>query len=270
VDLRDSPWLSAPVGATTGIGPSFVADLARSEDLAVRNDPDGGLLPDFSVLAAPRFDPSAADGRVVDFYARTAAYELDSWAEWCGAFRPFGKLLAWVFSRRLQQLNVPLTGLDTSLGVTSEVLQLVDPQSSEHRYTVWLRRLVRTGNVLYAGCYSTARVPGQVGPCVRVAFPLPNGNAMVLMRPELSPDGSMSVISSGSKFGDPGFYFTVRAGPHSVWARYVRSLRESIRVYPAEEKTVRADHLLTLWRLPVLQLHYRLRRSGAGHPASPT
>jgi hypothetical protein len=41
---------------------------------------------------------------------------IDCWSEWSSIFRPFGRLLAIVFSRRLQQLNVPLTGLDTSLG----------------------------------------------------------------------------------------------------------------------------------------------------------
>jgi len=259
VDVREFPWLDGPVGATTGIAPTFIADLARSEQLAIRDTPDAGLIPDFGILAAADFHPDAADGHVIDFYAHTARYEMDSWAEWCGVFRPFGWLLARMFSRRLQQLNVPLTGLDTSRGVSSEVVQLVDPRTEKLQYTVWLRRLLHTGNVLYAGCYSVADVPGRVGSCVRVVFPLPNGNAMVLMRPELHADGSMSVVSSGQNFGDPGFYFTVRADAHHVWARYVPSLRESIHVYSAERGTVRADHALELWGLSVLRLHYRLR-----------
>jgi CRP-like cAMP-binding protein len=88
---------------------------------------------DFGALAARDFDPAGVHPAVADFYARTAAFELDSWAEWCGAFRPFGRLLARLFSRRLQQLNVPLSGLDTSRGVTSEVLQLVDPATGAVR-----------------------------------------------------------------------------------------------------------------------------------------
>jgi len=261
VDLRQASWLDGPVGATTGIGLDFVADLARSEGLVQSDGPDTGLLSDFTVLAAADFDPTAADAGVVDFYTRTSRYELDSWAEWSAAFRPFGGLVAVIFSRRLQQLNVPLTGLDTSRGVTSEVVQLVDPRTRALRYAVWLRRLVHTGNVLYAGCYSVAQIPSRAGPCVRVVFPLPNGNAMVLMRPELHADGSVSVVSSGHAFGDPGFYFTVRAGADQVWARYVRSVRESIHVYSAEPGTVRADHGLTLWGRPVLRLHYRLRKT---------
>jgi hypothetical protein len=48
-----------------------------------------------------------------------------------------------------------------------------------------------------------------------------------------------------------------------VWARYVRSMRETITVY-ADGGAVRADHVLTLWGLTFLRLHYRLRRVMSG------
>jgi hypothetical protein len=81
------------------------------------------------------------------------------------------------------------------------------------------------------------------------------------MRPEAHPDGSLSVVSAGRRFGDPGFYFTVHGRGGRVWARYVASLKESIRVYAAADGdgTVRADHVLTLWGATFLRLHYRLR-----------
>jgi hypothetical protein len=270
VRLADAPWLAGPTGSTRGIGRDVFDALARRDGLEIRRPPDGGLVADFGALAAPDFDPRAVDAAVVAFYSRTAAYELDSWAEWCGAFRPLGRLLAAVFSRRLQQLNVPLSGLDTSRGVTSEVLQLADPRTGEVRHTAWLRCLVASGHVLYAGVYSVAAVPRRRGACVKVVFPLPNGNAVVVMRPEADADGALSLVSGGARFGDPGFYFTVRAGPGAVWARYVASMRESIRVYAAEgaDGTVRADHVLTLWGLTFLRLHYRLRPTGGAVPAN--
>jgi len=40
---------------------------------------------------------------------------------------------------------------------------------------------------------------------------LPNGNAIVIMKPESHPDGSFSLTSTGEGFGDPGFYFVVHA-----------------------------------------------------------
>src|SRR5262249_44202799 len=156
-----------------------------------------------------------------NFYEQTAAYKLDAWSEWCGFFRPFGWLLAVLFSRRLQQLNVPLSGLDTSRGLSSEGLQFVDPTSGQLRHTAWFRRLQGSGNVLYAGFYSVCALPGRADPCVKVVFPLPNGNAIVIMRTESRPDGSFLVTSSGERFGEPGFYFTVHGESGAVWARYV-------------------------------------------------
>ena len=38
----------------------------------------------------------------------------------------------------------------------------------------------------------------------------------------------------GSRFGDPGFYFTVHGDSGTIWARPVRSLRESIDVWLKE------------------------------------
>lgn len=262
VELAQQPWLMGPVATARGIGPKFFEELAYREGLDLRrggpND-ERGLIADFDALASPDFSPNQVHPTVIDFYRRTSAYELDAWAEWCGVFRPFGRLLGKLFSRRLQQLNVPLSALDTSRGVTSEVVQLIDRSTGDTRHTAWVRELLGTGNVLYAGDYSLAVVPGRDGRCVKVVFPLPNGNAIVLMRPEAHADGSLSIVSAGKKFGDPGFYFTVRDRSGRVWARYVRAMQEWIRVFPAEGGDVRADHTLKLWGATFLRLHYRLR-----------
>jgi len=196
---------------------------------------------------------------VRQFYERTSEYELDVWSEWCGGFRPLGRALALLFSRRLQQLNVPLSALDSSKGMSSAVLSLRDPVSSSVVQTAWVRELHATKNTLYAGSYSVCRVPEYKLPCVKVVFPLPNGNAVVLMKAQADPDGSFSVTSAGTRFGDAGFYFVVHVKGGFAYARYVRSLKESIRVYPAESSTVRADHVLWLWGLRFLRLHYRMR-----------
>lgn len=149
--------------------------------------------------------------------------------------------------------------------MTSEVVSVIDPGSGRALFSGWTRQLVGTGHVIYAGAYSTCRVPNHSGPCVRVVFPLPNGNAIVIMRPIAREDGSLLLVSAGDGFGSPGFYFTVH-GKGVVWARYLRGLRESIHVFGSTED-VRADHVLTLFGATFLRLHYRLRRrtvSGTG------
>ena len=263
VDLREEEWLDGPMGQPAGIGKNYFVDLAAELGLDYRVACEGaGLLRDFQELNGPEFAASEINPSVVHFYEHTAGYAIDAWAEWCGVFRPFGALLALIFSRRLQQLNVPLSGLDTSRGVTNDVIILADPATGNVRYTAWLRELVGSHDVLYAGVYSTCSVPNRDVKCVKVVLPLPNGYAAVVLKPQLMDNGALLLASVGKCFGDPGFYFVTINADCSTSARYVRAMQESFYVYCAEESCVRADHVLKLFGLTFLRLHYRLRPPG--------
>jgi hypothetical protein len=240
----------------SGVGSVFFDEFAHGNGLVSR--PGTGLIRDLVALTGPDFSAEEVAPEVRSFYEQTASYELDAWSEWCGFFRPFGHVLAVLFSRRLQQLNVPLSSLDTSRGISSQIVDLVDPHNGQVRYTGWVRQLLGSQNVLYAGSYSTCVVPQFRGVCVKVVFPLPNGNAVVIMYPETGRDGSLSLTSAGAGFGSPGFYFTVRNG-NGTWAKYVSAMRETIRVYPSPDGQVQADHVLRFRGLTFLRLHYRLR-----------
>ena len=259
VALEDCSWLEGPVGDVDVIGTDFFERLADREGLTMVTDgPPRGLVENFGALAGPACDPSQVDARVAHFYEQTSEYEFDVWSEWRGGFRPFGNALAAIFSRRLQQLNVPLSPLDTSQGISTAVVRLVDSAGAV-KQTAWVREIVASKRTLYAGSYSLCRVPGFHGPCVKVAFPLPNGSANVIMRPESAPDGSFTLRSSGRSFGDPGFYFFVEAEQGWGWARYLKALKENIRVYVDPRDHLRADHNLRIWGATFLRLHYRMR-----------
>jgi hypothetical protein len=262
--IAENLWLDGPVGGTREIGLNFFQHYAASKGLDLVETGIRGLLPDFNALEADNPALATVAQPVKDFYEQTSRFDLDAWSEWCAAFRPFGFALSRIFSRRLQQLNVPLSPLDSAKGMTSRVLQMRDPHAGLVVQTAWVRALRATNNVLYAGSYSVCRIPGYPSPCVKVVFPLPNGNAVLLMKPLANPDGSFSVQSIGEKFGDPGFYFTVHAGDGTFWTRYLATMKEEIRVYAAEPGIVRADHTLWLWRQQFLRLHYRM------HIAPPT
>ncbi len=270
IEAGDHPWLAGPSAPPTGIDSSFFETWAATHGLTMRDGTGTrGILPDFSALRGATLQPEKVSPAVVAFYEQTSDFELDVWAEWRGCFRPFGRLLAWLFSRRLQQLNVPLSSLDTSRGMTNEVLQFCEPHTHELRQTAWLRRLRGSGHVIYAGFYSICRLPNHPDPCVKVVFPLPSGNAIVFMRTRCLADGSFELISSGEAFGDPGFYFTVHHRSGSSSARYLRSMRETIHVYPAENGSVRTDHRLRLWGMTFLDLHYRMQRTPASASSLP-
>lgn len=260
VSLAEHVWLDGPIAGPSGVGPSFFHDLGRAQGLRVLDSGrTRGLLRNLDQLRSAALDVDRIHPAVRAFYEQTSDYELDAWSEWRGAFRPFGRLLAILFSRRLQQLNVPLAPLDTSHGTTSEVLHLVDAHTGELQFAAWVRQLRRTGNVLYAGGYSTCRVPGFSGPCIKVVFPLPTGNGIVILKPSVDSEGALTMTSAGHAFGDPGFYFTVHRPGNRVWARYVPVLTEVIRVYPVPGEGVRADHILRYGGIVFLRLHYRLR-----------
>ncbi len=260
VTFAEHPWLDGPAGETRQIGREFFVEYAAHNNLAVVESGCRGLIQDFNGLNGASNNLGTVAEPIKDFYEHTSEYELDSWSEWCALFKPLGLALAIIFSRRLQQLNIPLSSLDSSAGMTSRVLQMRDPDSGRLVQTAWVRELHATQHVLYAGSYSICSIPGYPSPCVKVVFPLPNGNAIVLMKPEVHPDGSFSVTSAGKTFGDPGFYFTLHENGKLAWARYVKSLKETIHVYAvAQPGIVRADHILWIWGCKFLRLHYRMR-----------
>ena len=81
---------------------------------------------------------------VRDFYERTSEFDMDAWSQWCGPFRAVRtSALGLLFSRRLQQLNVPLSPLDAAKGIASSVVQMREPQSGSNLQTAWVQSVAR-------------------------------------------------------------------------------------------------------------------------------
>ncbi len=255
MDRGSVPWLDGPTGPPR-IGTEFHRAVAADAGLTLRTGQDLGLLPDCAALDCAGFDSRRLHPAVRDFYEHTARYHLDVWSEWSPLFWPFGWALIHFVSRRMEQLNFPMYPLETARGMTSDVEQLVEP-SGHVVFTSWLRRNLASGLVIYSGFYSTASPPGH-GPCVKTVFPVVRGNATVLLRPEAQPDGSLKLISSGRRFGDPGFYRITEAGRGRLRIWYVRGFHEIFHVYPDSDGSVRTDHFVRWWRLSVLRLHYHI------------
>ncbi len=257
----DIPWLVGPVGGPY-IGDTPYEETARQEGLSVEREAGaGGLLPDFSVLQSPTFDVQLVDPRIRDFYEGTAGFSLDTWATTYFPARLGLWLLVQTISRRVNQLNFPLDGLDTARGMTSEVVLLRRADGSI-KYTGWYRCIRATGRAIYTGFYLTESVPAYDGRCVKVVFPMPNGNATVILRPENRPEGGFRLVSAGSAFGDVGFYRIGKRpdGDQRVWL--VRSLHEQFDLY-VENAELRCDHHVRFLGLPVLSLHYRINGAPA-------
>lgn len=254
----EAAWLAGPFGECDVVGDAYVERFAADAGLTVERGADRAGLVD----SADAFGLDPASRRrlrreVADFYERTADYRLDAWAEWSPLFRPGGRLVRALYSERMRQLDLPGRPLDVARGFDCDLIRLADPGSGATRCAVWYRRLRTTGQVVYSGVYSTCVLPdGRT--CVKVVFPLPRGNATVLLGVSVGDRGELDLVSAGEGFGDPGLYLLLRDGRGRHWARYVRSFRERITVYIDDDETLRADHRLTLWNRPVLHLHYRM------------
>lgn len=257
VTFEDHPWLVGPFGHVRGIGASFFDDLtAEREDLELLESARG-LMPQFAKLRSPSFDPDRCDPEVARFYEQTSSYDLQLWSEWSAPFRPFGGAVATLFSRRLQQLNLPLSPLESSRGVDSRIVWVRRHGETSPQYAGWVRLSRKSGRALFVGAYSLAAVPGHDGLCVKVVFPLPNGCATVLLRPANGPEGAFELVSEGQGFGDPGFYFVVDDGQGRGVVRYVRSFKEQLLLYREGDK-LQADHIFRLFGARALHLHYVL------------
>lgn len=257
--IRSDAWLAGPVGKGY-IGDKWLEEYLRNTGGWVSVSRAPGLLTDMSMLDGPTFSAHLVHPDVVDFYEHTSRWKMDVWSKWSPWFRPFGTMLARLFSRRLQQLNLPLDPMDASRGMTSEVTHVLGSDGS-HLGTAWQRTLRSNGNTVFGGFYGIARLPGESGPCARVVFPLPNGSITVFLLPENGPGGALRLMSNGEGWGEAGAYLVVDES-NERWSRRV-PLPERFDVYVDDEDVIRADHRLDLWRRPVLRMHYKLERNHA-------
>jgi hypothetical protein len=264
VRKSDAPWLAGPLGGRERIGTGIYERIAQAENLLIRTPPHAGLLEHFNVLRGPNFNPDAVHPDIRHFYEHAAEYHLDVWSEVSLTGRFFLWLLVEFISRRMDQLNFPISSLEVAKGMTSEVVQLVEPVSGRVVNTGWLRRLKSSGRVIYAGLYSATQLPDEAGPCVKVTFPC-RGSANVYLKPEAHADGSFGLVSSGSAFGRTGFYRMIDGGPDHYIVRHVRSLRELFHVYVDAEGVLRTDHNVLFLGLTIIQLHYKMTRASASH-----
>lgn len=251
----DVGWLLGPIGGAT-IGDRPYEEIARAEQLSIeRLATAGGLLRSFDELASDAFDPRLVDPRIRDFYEDTAGYRLDTWASVHFPARLALWLLVTTISRRVQQLDLPLDGLDTARGIASEIILLRDRQGTV-RYTGWFRRRVHDGRVLFTGFYMTQRVPVRGVTCVKAVFPMPDGNATVILRP-VNDGADLHLTSVGDAFGDVGFYRLHRSGDGvRVWR--VGHLHDTLHLYVDDEGCVRCDHQIRFLGLDVITLQYRM------------
>ncbi len=257
IDPSEFPWLIGPFGKLGTIGDEFVYQLAKEENLTVeRNVYCGGLIPSIKALNLSVKDLTTISKEVIDFYENTANYQLDFKVQWNPFFKLGGNIISKLFSERIKQLNIPKKNLEGAEEITSEIIHLKNHNNNEVRYTVWYRTFKNTGEVLYSGIYGTCTIPsGKI--CIKAVFPLPNGNATVIMEPSITENGSLILNSTGKKFGDAGFYFLLNDEKGDMYADFKSSFQDKLTISTNNGK-ISAIQQLTLWNRRILEFNYNI------------
>jgi hypothetical protein len=268
INPDDYPWVKCPIGPPQTLGTRVYDEIAAAEELEQRVSENAGLLASFADLNSEDFDAEDVDPRIRAFYERTAAYELEAWSDVSLIALPLLWMLVMLVSRRMDQLVFPLSALELSGGMSNEVIELTDRSTGKRIYTGWRRRLISNKSIIYAGLYSTTVPPNYGKACVRVSFPVPRGNATVILRPKADADGSFWLISQGRRFGDPGFYRVVKTAENKWSVRYLPQLVETFHVYVHEDGLLRTEHQISILGIRVLTLHYKMRSAGRAQIAT--
>lgn len=249
-------WLIGPFGELNGIGEEFINQLAKKENLAIqRNSQSKGLLSSIKELNLNEEQLKNLSQKVIDFYENTSNYELEFKVKWNFFFKPFGIIVNRLFSKRINQLNIPLQNNNREK-LSSEIIQLFNKTTNELKYTIWLRKVENTGQVIYSGIYGTCKLPSSQT-CIKAIFPLPKGNATVIMKPSVGKNKELILDSSGKNFGDAGFYFLLNDSQNNYWAKFVRSFTDQLTIREKEDHLI-ATQTLELWNLKVSEFNYKI------------
>ena len=261
IDEKENDWLLGPFGNTNGIGLRFINQLAEKEQLIIdKNQKDKGLIQSINQLDISESDLNFLSKDVIDFYENTTNYDFDLKVKWNPFFKSFGRLLKLLFSNRIEQLNVPIENITDSKALKSEIIHLLDAKTNEVRRIIWLRTFKSTDQVVYSGVYETCKIPsGQT--CIKAIFPLPNGNATVILNPSVGQNGELILKSSGNKFGDSGFYFLLNDSNGNLWAKYIKSFKDKLVAKSKNDNIIVVEQTLTLWGVKVLKFEYDIKKT---------
>lgn len=254
---EDFPWLMGPFGNLDAIGEDLIYQFAKKENLTVEKDSKAkGIIPSMQKLNLSEAEFSNLSKKVIGFYENTSNHNLDLSVHWNPLFKFFGILINKLFSKRIDQLNIPTKNISDPKSLKSEIINLVDPATNEIKYIFWFRFIESSGQVIYSGVYGISNLPSGKT-CVKAVFPLPNGNATVFMIPTVGENGELILDSSGKKFGDAGFYFLLKDSKGEYWSQFISSFRDRL-IIGSENDLISAEQTLTLWHQKVLTFNYKI------------
>ena len=263
VPAADLPFVVPREARTRYVGTGYVRELAGVlGGRYVADAPDAGIVASVDELAGPEFDPAGIDPLVREFYEHTTRFALDIVPEWRLWVRPGYLLYRTVVARPLGQANVPMNQRETQRGIRSRIDTITPTGSHVVAIRGWIRSFTDTDEPIYVGIYTTYR-HGDRG-YVSVGFPLPQASFTATLLPRARAGGGM-VLTSRSDDDQPGHYLAyIDPATRDLTVLAVHGFAEQLDVYTRDGE-LRAEHAFSVFGLPFLVLHYRIRRK----PAAP-
>ncbi len=260
INSKEYEWLLGPFGNTNGVGEKFIKQLAENENLEICTSKlSKGLINSINQLNLPTTEINKLSKNVIDFYENTSSYEFELKTNWNPIFKFFGYLLKILFSNRIEQLNIPMKNRKNTKGMNSDIIQLIDKKTKKVQRTIWLRTIKKTKQVVYSGVYETCTIPNGIT-CIKAMFPLPNGNATVILEPCVGSNGELILKSAGRKIGDSGFYFLLKDKSGNLWTNYIKSFKDHLTVSFNDGK-IKAKQTLKFYGLRVLNFEYEIKKT---------
>jgi len=265
VRAEDLPFVVPREARTRYVGTGYVRELAEVlGGRYVADAPDVGIVASVDELAGQEFDPAAIDPRVREFYEHTTRFTLDIDPEWRLWVRPGYLLYRTVVARPLGQANVPMNQRETQRGIRSRIDTITVPGTGAVMVRGWIRSFTDTDEPIYVGIYTTYR-HGDRG-YVSVGFPVPQGSFTATLLPRARPGGGLVLTSRGDDDQSGHYLAYIDPATRDLTVLAVRGFAEQLDVY-VRDGELRAEHAFSVFGLPFLVLHYRMRRKTAAPAA---
>ncbi|HEX8005622.1 MAG TPA: hypothetical protein VF482_04245, partial [Trebonia sp.] len=261
VPAENVPFVVPRASLTRYVGTGYVRELAK--DLGGKYTADVGdigIVASLDDLAGPEFDPASAHPLVREFYEHTTRFSLDIVPEWRLWVRPGYLLYQTLLARPLGQANVPMNQRAALRGVRSRIDTVTEAPDSPPVIRGWIRSYAHADTPIYVGIYTTYRHE-ETG-YVSVGFPLPQASFTATLLPRARPGGGLVLDSRG---GDTqsGHYLTyIDPQTAELTVLAVHGFAERLDVY-VRDGELRAEHAFSVFGIPFLVLHYRMRRKPA-------
>ena len=255
VSTKTHAWIFGPVNNHLYQTIASCKSVAQFTQCNIQ--PSKGIIENEMLFGFSNSDKKIIHPIIIDFYTNTERFSMDMCFKWNNFFKPIAYLVNKLFSKRLQQMNIPIISSSTTLKTSSFIVKIDEKNDIIQNF--WVRRLKAANEVIFAGIYSIAST-NRKQHLVKVQFPLPNGNATVFLDKKVLKNGDLILTSKGNEFGDSGFYFFLKHNDE-YYAKYVKCMHEKLTLKVINNTSIIGIHQFYFYGINFLTIDYLLEKN---------